>query len=96
MRDIKYRVECVSARINDLKVKLQVELAEITEIREEWFNRYEDAIMNDRMSEFAEDVTYLHGQLHSAEIAVDEAEGYLHSAEENLDEFVACVDDVVL
>lgn len=96
MRDVKNQVEALSARLNAMKVKLQGEYEEVAKIREQWFERYKDAIMNERESEFGQDVLYLHGQLHNAELSLDEVNEGLQAAEEYLDEFVTCVDDVVL
>lgn len=96
MRELKKMAEASSARIHALREQIQKERAEITYMRIQWWQRYNDAILHERVTEFGQMVAYLNTQLHNADNDVKRAEDLLQFAEESLDEFVTCFDDVIV
>lgn len=96
MRELKKMAEATSARIHELEEKLEKERAEITYMRIQWWQRYNDAILHQRETEFGQMVSYLNTQLTIADNSIERAYELAEIAEKSLDEYVSCFDEVIV
>lgn len=96
MRENIRLAEVISANVHEMRDKITELLADLQNIRDEWYTRYEPLIASDSEEEIACDARELHNLLIEAVNDMDIADGKLSECEIGLDSFVLMADECVL